>query len=54
MNNEAGSDLVPQDDRNVAMNHFDVPVQFLEVRSACIFDESDEAISFFGKAYAQL
>jgi hypothetical protein len=34
------------------MNHFDIPVHFLQVRSARFFYESDEAISFFGEAYA--
>jgi len=54
VDNKIGSNLIPQDNRNVATDHFDVPVYFLQVRSARFFDESDETISFFGEAYAQL
>jgi hypothetical protein len=54
MGNKIESNLVPQDDRNVAMNQFDLPVHFLQVRSARFLDESDETISFLGEAGVQL
>lgn len=52
MDSKIGSNLVSQDDRNVATDHFNVPVYFLQVRSARFFDESDKTISFLGEAFA--